>query len=136
MSHEFTYDTFLLALTMRREARSEGRDGMRAVGHVIRNRNLAGWGSIYDCITKKNQFTSMSVPGDGQLTHWPRPVDMLDQLHDAKRILSGEDGDLTEGALYYCNLKTATSSWFKTFIIDNPLNHPLTLTLGNHTFYK
>lgn len=136
MSHEFTYDTFLLALTMRREARGEGRDGMRAVAHVIRNRHKAGWGTIYDCITRKNQFTSMSVPGDGQLTHWPKPVDFLNTLHDAKRVLDGQDGDMTEGALYYYNPATATSTWFKNVIVANPAEHPKTLTLGNHEFFK
>lgn len=134
--HEFNYETFLMALTMRREARGEGRAGMRAVGHVIHNRSKAGWGPIYDCITKKNQFSSISVPGDSQTVYFPRPADFLDTCHDAKRILEGQDGDLTEGALYYYNPKTATSPWFQNVIVADPVNHPTTLTLGNHQFFK
>lgn len=134
--HEFNYDTFLLALTMQREARGEGRDGMRAVGHVVRNRNLAGWGSIYDCITKKNQFSSISVLGDSQTIYFPKPADFLDTCYDARRIMEGNDGDITGGALYYYNPKTATSPWFLKTIVSDIENHPTTIILGNHTFYK
>lgn len=134
--HEFDYNTFLLALTMQREARGEGRDGMRAVGHVVHNRNQAGWGTIYDCITKKNQFSSISVLGDSQTIHFPKPADFLNACYDAKRILDGEDSDLTEGALYYYNPKTATSPWFERTIAADPVNHPITLVLGSHQFFK
>lgn len=136
MSHEFSYDVFLLALTMQREARGEGRDGMRAVGHVISNRNLVGWGTIYECITKRNQFSSISVLGDSQTIYYPKPTDFIDTCHDAKRILYEHDEDLTNGALYYENPLLATSPWFIKNIRQDPVNHPTTLVLGNHTFYK
>ena len=129
------YETVMLALVMWREARGEGRDGMRAVGHVVRNRHKAGWGSVVDCITKKNQFTSMSVPGDGQLTRWPKTGEFLNTLHDANRILDGSDGDLTKGALYYANLEIATSGWFFEHIVGDPVGHPVTATIGRHTFF-
>ena len=131
------YETVMLALVMWREARGEGRDGQRAVGHVVRNRSKAGWGSVVECIVKKNQFTSMSVPGDGQLTKWPLLSDgrFVDTLHDASRILSGEDGDLTGGALYYANLEVATSGWFFEHIVGDPVGHPVTGVIGRHTFF-
>ena len=131
------YEAVMLALVMWREARGEGRDGQRAVGHVVRNRAKAGWGSVVECIVKKNQFTSMSVPGDGQLTKWPTLSDgrFREALEDAQRILDGSDGDLTGGALYYANLEVATSGWFFEHIVGDPVGHPVTATIGRHTFF-
>ena len=131
------YETVMLALVMWREARGEGRDGMRAVGHVVRNRNRAWGKSIIDLITAKNQFTSMSVPGDGQLTKWPTLSDgrFQEALEDAQRILDGSDGDLTGGALYYANLEVATSGWFFEHIVGDPVGHPVTATIQRHTFF-
>ena len=131
------YETVMLALVMWREARGEGRDGQRAVGHVVRNRHKAGWGSVVECIVKKNQFTSMSVPGDGQLVRWPLLSDstFLNTLHDAQRVLDGSDGDLTGGALYYANLEIATSGWFFDKIAGDAVGHPVTTVIGRHTFF-
>lgn len=131
------YETVMLALVMWREARGEGRDGQRAVGHVVRNRAKAGWGSVVECIVKKNQFTSMSVPGDGQLTRWPSDEDATfrNTLYDAQRILDGSDGDLTGGALYYENPEVATSAWFINNVRLNTAEHPSTATIGRHVFY-
>ena len=129
------YETVMLALVMWREARGEGRDGMRAVGHVVRNRHKAGWGSVVECIVKKNQFTSMSVPGDSQLTRWPKVSEFLDTLHDAQRILDDSDPDITGGALYYENPDVATSAWFINNVRLNTVEHPSTATIGRHVFY-
>ena len=128
----------LLAICTWREARGEGQEGMRAVAHVIRNRVHAGWGDWDDVITKKNQFSSISLAGDSQLLVWPDDDDASFRLvfEMCKSVLSGLDDDVTNGALYYANLKNTTSGWFLNNIVGRPLEHPITVKIGRHTFFK
>ena len=130
------YTTSLLALTVWREARGEGIEGMRAVACVVRNRVLAGWfgGSWRGNLIAKNQFTSMSVTGDGNLVLWLDPNEKLGAaaLAVAASVYSGGQADVTGGALYYENPEVATSKWF----IQNVRNkRPKVATIGRHTFY-
>lgn len=138
------YSKTLIALALFREGRGEvasvGKDALRAIGHVIRNRVQAKWGDWDTVITKKNQFSSMSVGGDSQLIVWPdddKPTDkplfeLCMSITDA--IFDGSDADLTGGALYYWNAKTATSGWFKQKVDSGEFVK--TVTIGHHDFYK
>jgi len=134
------YNVALLALVMYREAAGEGLLGMRLVGHVIRNRKNAWNKTWFAVITGTNQFSSISVPGDGQLTKWLDPHSQLgkDILELACAIYKNEgeeSGDLTKGALYYYNPKTATSGWFVENIVNKPEDHPLLFSYGSHDFF-
>ena len=132
------YYRFLMALAAWREARNQGTDGMRAVMHVFRNRVEAGWGDYAAVITKKNQISSMSVPGDSQTVVWPRlPDPIFEQaMQIAEVIYEGGDHDLTRGALYYGNLEHIDSGgWFERNIVAKPKEHPLLVSLGEHSFY-
>jgi hypothetical protein len=147
---EATGDEFkgvLLALVAWREARGEGRtpaeklESMRAVMHVIRNRVAAGWGDWDHVITRRNQFSAMSVPGDSQLVVWPdedAPL-FLAVLGLANAVYYGEDADPTGGALYYANIRHAGqpwfSEWFRRDILGNPEKHPETARIRNHAFF-
>jgi spore germination cell wall hydrolase CwlJ-like protein len=132
------YIVNLLALVTWREARGEGPDGMRAVAHVIKNRALAWKKDIVQIITDRLQFSSMTTPGDSQLIAWPQENDQRFEmaLQIAEKVFDGEDVDNTGGALYYANLKTATSGWFFENIINKPLQHPKTAEIGHHTFFR
>lgn len=128
------YDIFMLALCAWREARSESEDGVRAVMHVIRNR-VRAWGRGWvEIITAKNQFSSMSVPGDSQTVRWPATNDQAfaRMLSLAAVIYNGGDDDLTDGALYYWNPQTATSGWFKENIAAKKM---FAAKIGRHDFY-
>lgn len=130
------YYASLLALTAWREARGEGREGMRAVMHVIRNRVVAAPSSIDygHVITKKWQFSSMTATGDGELVDWPNRPDPAFQLAMdlVPSVMDGSDPDITNGALYYYNPATATSQWFKDNIADKM---PKVATIGHHEFF-
>lgn len=132
----------VLALVIWREARGEGEDGMRAVGHVIRNRVTAShlpdqW---EDIIEAKWQFSSITAPGDSQLVVWPRQPDPRfdTAMSVAAKMLEEPctDFDLTNGAHFYANLACVppSSSFWKT-IANNP-DHPQTAKIGNHTFFR
>lgn len=131
-------DSFCLCIW--RESRSEGIIGMRAVGHVIVNRvGAIGFpNTLHDVIYQKNAFTSMSVPSDSQFNLRPSSTDIqYDNITSlAPSILNGQDNDLTLGAHYYLNPVSATSGWFFNHIVSDPINHPKTVSIGRHDFYK
>ena len=133
------YYKALLALVAWREAGGEGRDGQRAVCHVIRNRVRAGWGDWAEVICQKNQFTSISYKGDPQTVEWPMQPDPAfeEAIRIAELNYSGGDFDLTKGALYYANLKHIDKGgWFEKEILGKPKTHPQTTQVGAHSFYK
>jgi N-acetylmuramoyl-L-alanine amidase len=129
-----------LALVTWKEARGEGSQGCRAVMHVIVNRvGTPGFAhTLHDIIYGKNQFTSMSVASDPEFNLVPNPNDVMYALcvSLAKKILAGQDTDITLGAHYYANLKYTTSGWFFNHIVNDPINHPQTVVIGHHTFFK
>jgi spore germination cell wall hydrolase CwlJ-like protein len=132
-----TYNIGLLALTAWRESRGEPLEGIRAVMHVVRNR-VESWKTPWSkVLCGKNQFSSLTVPGDSQLVRWP--IAGLDTKFEAilalaESIYKGTDEDNTLGATYYYNPTTATSGWFKKNVVDSP-KFRKTTTIGNHEFY-
>lgn len=129
------------SLCLWREARGEGHEGMRAVAWVIQNRAKAWKTSILQILMAPNQFTSMQDKKQPDGTwKFEFPPDADPQWEDARQIIGalidGTDSeDPTDGALYYANLRTATSGWFFENIVKNP-DHPHTVTIGHHDFYK
>ena len=132
-------DIELMALCLWREARGEGQDGMRAVGHVIKNRvGAPGFAkTLRGVILGPNEFSSMSVSSDPEYTLQPGPNDpqfaYCQQI--APAILAGNDVDNTLNALFYANEVTMTSGWYKRVIIDSG-QHPITVVIGKQTFRK
>lgn len=132
------YETVLAALCAWREARSEGLNGMIMVLAVLANRVHSGqFGDWIDVITKKNQFSSMSVLGDSQTVLYPLNTDAFRLLLlEAEKFRAGGAADPTNGAIFYENPKVATSRWFIDNIRNRPDIHPVVAKTANHTFYK
>ena len=128
-----------LALVTWKEARGEGVEGCRAVMHVIVNRvgHIGFAHTLHDVIFGRNQFTSMSVSSDPEFNLQPNHSDpvYISCVTLAKEVLSGNDSDCTNGAHYYANLKYTTSGWFVEHIVDDKINHPMTVVIGHHTFF-
>lgn len=105
-------DAHWMALTMWGEARSQSEEGMRAVGHVIRNRWLAKRDGAYvtDTVSAAWQFSCWNE-GDpnraAMLDIEALPYDSEDYRlwlaakRVAAEILSGRSADPTGGALFY-----------------------------------
>lgn len=129
----------VLALTMWGEARNQGKNGMRAVGHVIKNRAESGLETFADTIEGVAKQPS-------QFSAWNRNdsnyklmnnIDQLDKSGQdykmwqeaqvlAKRILSGNDSDLTKGALFY-HTDSIKPRWARN---ADPI-----AKIGDHVFY-
>lgn len=129
------YKTTLIALTIYREARSEGKRGMQAVANVIANRIHGGWGDAIKVLTTKNQFSSITVKGDSQTIVFPAPPnpDFEYCMQLAQAVMDNKLEDISGGALYYANLGTASSGWFFDKIVSRK---KVTLQSGNHTFFS
>lgn len=122
------YNQFLLALTMWREARGEGLEGMKAVGCVIRNRVHNGtWSEI---ITAKWQFSSLTAPGDAMLVSWPvqNDIQFLEAMALAGGIYTGVLTDNTNGATHYFNPSVVKPKWAASLT--------KVASIGHHDFYK
>jgi N-acetylmuramoyl-L-alanine amidase len=132
-------DAHSLALVAWKEARGEGDAGMEAVMNVIANRvGHPGFAhTLHDVIYGKNQFTSMSVPSDGEFNL--QPADGDPQFAYCQDLAQGFNGatpdDPTQGAHYYADIKYTTSGWFFRNIINNPTDHPHTVKIGRHDFW-
>jgi N-acetylmuramoyl-L-alanine amidase len=125
-------DLFMLAICMWREARGDGRDGMVAVGCVVRNRVTRHGTTYYAEVVKPWQFSSISAHGDPQLGLYPLEADPSWQTAQllATDIANGNIQDSTQGAtLYYANSIPFPKSWNKAVI-------QATVTIGNQFFFR
>ena len=126
------YHQALLALLIWREARGEGRDGMRAVAHVVRNRVQAihlpdSWDDI---MAAPWQFSSLTARGDSQLIVWPKAPDAAfdEAMQIASLVYTGDDYDLTQGSTHYFNPEVVLPSWAAKL--------KFVVRIGHHDFYE
>jgi len=124
------FDVACAALCAWREARGEGRDGIRAVLHVIANRAKAQNKSWAQVVFARLQFSSMTYPEDPQLTNVPATPDaqFADCYAIAQNIQQGGDFDLTEGATNYYALTIPAPYWAASMTE--------TVQIGNQKFFK
>ena len=105
-------DAHWMALTMWGEARGQGEEAMRAVGHVIANRRGSGLHGdfVTDTVSEAFQFSCWN-PGDPNREAMANVLDLPEgsREHDlwraargiAEDILEGRSADPTGGALFY-----------------------------------
>jgi Cell Wall Hydrolase len=138
------YIKSLACLLAWREEASNGVNGMLAVLFVVANRAKADWemGDWNKIITAHNQFSSMSVSGDGQLVHYPDPHDT-----NFNKVLQFVDGiydgslqdNLTSGSVYYADLTSPgyqKGGWFDRVILGNPNRFPSVAKVGTTTYFS
>lgn len=130
-----------LALTMWGEARNQGTEGMRAVGHVIKNRAESNhpkmFGSGIEGVALAPKQFSAWNKGDpnrdkmlniGDLKPGMPGYDQwLEAQNIAKKILQGRDADPTDGSLYY-HTTAVNPAWAKNI---DPVKK-----IGDHVFYN
>ena len=124
------FQKWVAALCAWREARGEGRDGIRAVIHVIANRAKLHNRSWAEIVFQAMQFSSMTAPGDPQLTLVPRSPDpaFVTCYEIADSIFQGHDFDLTEGADHYFADGIPTPSWAASM--------KFVTKIGRQSFYR
>lgn len=97
-----TQDEALIAITVYRENRGGGYQGMQSVANVIQNRSAKSGQSPYTVCTRHAQFSSISMPGPESYL-WPEETDPQWQtaLTIAAAASGGTLADLTGGATSY-----------------------------------
>ncbi len=111
-------DAHWMALTMWGEARGQGEEAMRAVGHVIDNRRRAGMHGAFvtDTVGEAFQFSCWNA-GDSNRT----AIENVDRLREGSReqrmwrtarrlaeeIMAGRSQDPTGGALFYHSMEVS-----------------------------
>lgn len=134
-------DMLSMALTMWGEARNQGTEGMRAVGHVIKNRaesnhpKMFGNG-ISGVALAPMQFSAWNKgdpnrnkmlniqdlkPGDPGYDQW------IEAQKLATKIIQGQDPDPTDGSLYY-HTTAVNPNWAR--------NIEPVAQIGDHLFYN
>ena len=131
-------DAHWMALTMWGEARGQGEEAMRAVGHVIDNRRRAGMHGTYatDQVGERFQFSCWN-PGDPNraamlaVDSLPPDTEEARMWRIARRIaaeiLAGRSADPTAGALFYHTVAVAPS-WSRGIA---PVRR-----IGSHLFFR
>jgi spore germination cell wall hydrolase CwlJ-like protein len=132
-------DAHWMALTMWGEARSDGEEGMRAVGHVIDNRRRSGRRSgpfVTDTVSEAWQFScwNRGDPNDAAMLNVESlPPESRDyQLWQSARrlaadILAGRSDDPTGGALFY-HTDAVAPAWSRGVA---PVQR-----IGSHLFFR
>jgi spore germination cell wall hydrolase CwlJ-like protein len=130
-----------MALTMWGEARNQGVEGMRAVGHVIKNRadsnhpKMFGTG-IEGVALAPKQFSAWNAgdPNRDKMLNiqdlkpgMPGYDEWLEAQELAEKIIQGRDPDPTDGSLYY-HTTAVNPGWAKTI---DPVAQ-----IGDHLFYN
>ncbi len=105
-----------LALVIWREARGEPYQAKVGVAFSILNRveKPGWWGKdIMSVIFKKWQYSSMTDPGDRQLTTWPAIVDLnwIESLAVARDAFLGKLTNPMPGADSYHDISIAPPKW-------------------------
>jgi N-acetylmuramoyl-L-alanine amidase len=128
--HWDEFQKWCAALCCWREARGEGRDGIRAVCHVINNRAELWNKSWAEIVYQKVQFSSMTYPHDPQLCNVPASPDpVFDECYEiADSVFRGGDFDLTLGATHYFNPSVVLPAWANSMT--------KVAMIGAHSFYK
>lgn len=126
----------LLDLLIWREAGNQPYEGMRAVGHVVRNRVNSGvtwWGIGWtQVMLHPEQFSSFN-PGSTGDARWPAEADPSFMLScsAAAVVYQGIDIDLTQGALFYHD---SSIGWPAAWGNQNDFVN--TVNIGQLSFYK
>lgn len=149
---ELYTETDVLARTLWGEARGEGREGMRAVGWVARNRAmlarqfiertgrghhpLYGDGTYRGACLARMQFSCWN-PDDPNLPRLMAVGDsnaaFADALVLAAGVIAGTPGDPTHGATHYFTL--ARPAWAHTWPPAWAAERTATAIIGGHAFY-
>lgn len=97
-------DIAIGALCAWRENRQAGQAGLQSIINVLQNRAKRDNSSIYAEATRRLQFSSLTAPGDPELTLWPPGNDpqWLEALSLMEQASEDTLDDLTAGStLYY-----------------------------------
>jgi hypothetical protein len=143
-----TSDQFIVCELARlawQEGHHESQNVMTAIALVQSNRVKAGlgegnWLAVFSF--QRQIWSAWKVP-DRHIQYYDTP-DVRDPafqaiLATADLVYEGAEDTLTDGALYYADLRSPyydKDGWFAFNVAGRPGKHPRVATIGGFTFYK
>lgn len=150
IKHMTPQDQIIGALCAWRENRGgiPQPDAMQSILNVLQNRAAKHGTDIYTEATRKLQFSSLTAPGNPELTLWPSDNDpqWVMALGMAQEIANGTLFDLTRGATDYYAPRGIVTKLGKIFTTPDGTAYPFpdgwnesavtyTRTIGNQLFF-
>lgn len=119
------------ALCAWRENRGGGQVGMQSVINTLQNRSREEGKSIYEIATAPLQYSSMSAPGDPQLTKFGLDGDAqwIEALALMEQAAAGQLPDITGGATNYYATSMSKPPWWAASM-------DVTVTIANQIFLR
>jgi hypothetical protein len=100
----------------------------------IANRVKCGQGSWLEVIERIPKYAAELVQPQGFPSIWDQVLTRL--LHEVESIYDGSGKDLTNGALYWADLRNIETEWFRDKILKNPTQHPRVADFNSLTFFR
>jgi spore germination cell wall hydrolase CwlJ-like protein len=140
-------DQVIGALCAWRENSGGGVQGMQSVFNVLVNRATERNTSVYEEAVRKDQFSSMTTPGDPCLIKFPTALDpqWAEATTIASQAAAGQLDDITKGANLYYNPKTIKAGATFTLPDNTVINFPIKwnpakvkylTSIAGHVFFK
>lgn len=103
---------------------------------AIANRVKCGQGSWLEVIERIPKYAAeFEMPNrDNFPLIWDQTLVRL--LHEVEAIYDGSGKDITDGALYWCDLRRIETDWFRNTILANPTQHPRVANMVSLTFFR
>jgi hypothetical protein len=101
---------------------------------AVANRVKCGQGSWLEVIANIPKYAAEYSQPEGFPSIWDQTLVRL--LHEVESIYDSSGKDLTDGALFWCDLRRVETDWFRNTILGNPQQHPRIADMGPLTFFR
>lgn len=102
--------------------------------NAIMNRVKCGQGSLLEVISRIPKYAAEIEQSKEFPNIWDTTFVRL--LHEVEVIFDGSGKDLTNGALYFCDLRKVETEWFRDKILRYPEIHARVADFNSLTFFK
>lgn len=101
---------------------------------ALANRVKCGQGSWLEVIDRIPKYSAEHRQPEGFPSIWDQTLVRL--LHEVEAVYDSSGKDLTDGALFWCDLRRVETEWFRNTILGNPMQHPRVADFGSLTFFR
>jgi len=104
------------------------------VMNAIMNRVKVGQGSLLEVLSRIPKYAAEYKQPDGFPSIWDQTLVRL--LHEVESVFDNSGKDITDGALFWCDLRRVETEWFRNTILGNPTQHPRVADFNSLTFFR
>ena len=101
---------------------------------ALANRVKCGQGSWLEVIERIPKYSAELQEPTGFPSIWDQTLVRL--LHEVESVYDNSGKDITDGALFWCDLRRIETEWFRNTILGNLEQHPRIADFGSLTFFR